>query len=67
MLVRQSNRSQTDHSAPGGANPILQFVIEVAIGIPDSFHASDSRAARVSLWCKCLCNNRPDFTAPQTA
>ncbi len=37
MLVRQSNRSQTDHFSPGGASPILRFVIKVAIAIPDSF------------------------------
>ena len=67
MLVRQSNRSQTDHSAPGGANPIIQFVIRVAIAIPESFNAADARAARVSLWCETLCNNRPDFCVPHMA
>ena len=66
MLVRQLNRSHTDHSAPGGANPIIQVVIRVAIAIPDLSTPLTLDARAYLYAAKRLCNNRADFCVPHT-
>jgi hypothetical protein len=67
MLVQQLKRGPTDPLSHMGQPPILQFVIRVAIAIPDCLHASNS-ALRVYLYgAKRLCKDCLDFRVQKAA